>query len=96
MLTKEDRRMLRIAYDEAKAGYDEGGCPIGSVLARGGEGPLRPQASHLSAPKRSAASISSGHSIKAHRIPGCAHREARSEALSHKKVMKRSLFPDLR
>ncbi len=26
-----------MAYDEAKAGYDEGGCPIGSVLARGGQ-----------------------------------------------------------
>ena len=35
MLTETDRRMLRIAYDEAKAGFDEGGCPIGSVLARG-------------------------------------------------------------
>ena len=34
-LTETDRRMLRIAYDEAKAGFDEGGCPIGSVLARG-------------------------------------------------------------
>jgi cytosine deaminase len=37
MLTDTDRRMLRIAYDEAKAGFDEGGCPIGSVLARGGD-----------------------------------------------------------
>lgn len=35
MLTEIDRRFLRIAYDEAKAGFDEGGCPIGSVLARG-------------------------------------------------------------
>jgi cytosine deaminase len=35
MLTETDRRFLRIAYDEAKAGFDEGGCPIGSVLARG-------------------------------------------------------------
>ena len=34
-LTETDRRMLRIAYDEAKAGFGEGGCPIGSVLARG-------------------------------------------------------------
>lgn len=34
-LTETDRRMLRIAYEEAKAGFDEGGCPIGSVLARG-------------------------------------------------------------
>ena len=37
MLTDDDRRLLRIAYEEAKAGYDEGGCPIGSVLARSGE-----------------------------------------------------------
>ena len=37
MLTETDRRFLRIAYDEAKAGFDEGGCPIGSVLARGEE-----------------------------------------------------------
>ncbi len=37
MLTDTDARLLRVAYDEAKAGFDEGGCPIGSVLARGGE-----------------------------------------------------------
>ena len=35
MLTETDRKHLKTAYDEAKAGYDEGGCPIGSVLARG-------------------------------------------------------------
>ena len=35
MLSRTDTAFLRIAYDEAKAGYDEGGCPIGSVLARG-------------------------------------------------------------
>ena len=35
-LTDTDRRMLRIAYEEARAGFDEGGCPIGAVLARGG------------------------------------------------------------
>ncbi|MEO0694394.1 MAG: nucleoside deaminase [Pseudomonadota bacterium] len=34
-LSDTDHRLLRIAYDEAKAGFDEGGCPIGSVLARG-------------------------------------------------------------
>jgi len=34
-LTDTDRRFLRIAYDEARAGFDEGGCPIGSVIARG-------------------------------------------------------------
>lgn len=36
-MNAEDTRLLRIAYDEAKSGFDEGGCPIGSVLARGGE-----------------------------------------------------------
>ena len=35
MLSKTDTKFLRIAYNEAKCGYDEGGCPIGSVLARG-------------------------------------------------------------
>lgn len=34
-LTDTDHRMLRIAYEEARAGYEEGGCPIGAVLARG-------------------------------------------------------------
>lgn len=34
-LTDTDRRFLRIAYEEALAGYEEGGCPIGSVLAEG-------------------------------------------------------------
>jgi len=37
MLTDADKAFLRTAYDEAKAGFDEGGCPIGSVLAKGGE-----------------------------------------------------------
>ena len=36
-MNADDVRLLRIAYEEAKAGFDEGGCPIGSVLARGGE-----------------------------------------------------------
>ena len=35
MLNEIDRKFLRVAYEEAKAGFDEGGCPIGSVLARG-------------------------------------------------------------
>jgi len=35
MLSETDRKFLRIAYDEAKAGFDEGGCPIGSALAEG-------------------------------------------------------------
>ena len=43
MLTETDLQMLRIAYEEAKLGFDEGGCPIGSVLARGGEEVSRPQ-----------------------------------------------------
>lgn len=37
MLTETDKRLLRVAYEEAIAGFDEGGCPIGSVLARGDE-----------------------------------------------------------
>ena len=37
MLSDTDLKFLRMAYDEAMAGFDEGGCPIGSVLARGGE-----------------------------------------------------------
>lgn len=35
MLTTAEAKFLRMAYDEAKAGYDEGGCPIGSVIAEG-------------------------------------------------------------
>jgi cytosine/creatinine deaminase len=35
MLTEMDHKFLRIAYEEAKAGFDEGGCPIGSVIVRG-------------------------------------------------------------
>ena len=30
-----DARFLRLAYEEARTGYAEGGCPIGSVLAEG-------------------------------------------------------------
>jgi len=37
MLDKQDRNFLRVAYDEAKAGFDEGGCPIGSALAKDGQ-----------------------------------------------------------
>ena len=36
MLNDTDRNMLKIAYDEARLGFESGGCPIGSVLARGG------------------------------------------------------------
>lgn len=35
MLSETDRKFLRLAYEEAKAGYEEGGLPIGSVLAEG-------------------------------------------------------------
>lgn len=35
-LNEHDQRFLRLAYEEAKIGFDEGGCPIGSTLARGG------------------------------------------------------------
>ena len=37
MMTETDRQMLMNAYDEARKGFDEGGCPIGSVLARAGQ-----------------------------------------------------------
>lgn len=37
MLNETDKRLLRIAYEEALAGFEEGGCPIGSVLARDGK-----------------------------------------------------------
>ena len=36
-MNDDDKRLLRIAYNEAKLGFEEGGCPIGSVLARGTE-----------------------------------------------------------
>ncbi|MEM9676682.1 MAG: nucleoside deaminase [Pseudomonadota bacterium] len=36
-LNTTDSTFLRLAYEEAKAGFDEGGCPIGSVLAKGDE-----------------------------------------------------------
>ncbi len=36
-LSELDRRFLRLAFDEARQGFDEGGCPIGSVLIRGEE-----------------------------------------------------------
>ncbi len=35
MLNTTDKKFLRIAYEEALAGFNEGGCPIGSVLAKG-------------------------------------------------------------
>ncbi len=35
MLNDTDTKFLRIAYEEALAGYNEGGCPIGAALAEG-------------------------------------------------------------
>ena len=35
MLSKMDELLLRRAFEQATIGFDEGGCPIGSVLARG-------------------------------------------------------------
>ncbi len=35
MLNETDIKFLKLAYEEAKAGYDEGGCPIGAALASG-------------------------------------------------------------
>ena len=31
MLSEIDQKLLKIAYEEAKEGFEEGGCPIGSV-----------------------------------------------------------------
>ena len=31
MINDVDRKFLRMTYDEAKAGYDERGCPIWSA-----------------------------------------------------------------
>ncbi len=36
-LNATDQRLLGMAIDEARTGFDEGGVPIGSVLARGDE-----------------------------------------------------------
>ena len=38
-LTQTDATLLRRSYDQARTGFDEGGCPIGSVLARDDEIP---------------------------------------------------------
>ena len=37
MLPEIDKNFFRLPYQEAKKGFDEGGCPIGSVLAKGDE-----------------------------------------------------------
>lgn len=36
MITETDQRLLRLAFEQATIGLSEGGCPIGSVLARDG------------------------------------------------------------
>jgi cytosine deaminase len=35
--TDRDRRFMRLAYEEAMAGYEEGGVPVGAVMVEGGE-----------------------------------------------------------
>lgn len=35
--TRDDLLFMKVAYDEARTGYDEGGCPIGSVLVENGQ-----------------------------------------------------------
>jgi cytosine/creatinine deaminase len=35
MLSVSDAKFLGLAYEEALAGFNEDGCPIGSVLAEG-------------------------------------------------------------
>ncbi|MFQ6018399.1 MAG: nucleoside deaminase [Kiloniellaceae bacterium] len=35
--TEEDRRFMELAYAEAKAGFDEGGLPIGAVMVEHGK-----------------------------------------------------------
>ncbi len=35
LLSDVDTQFLAMAFDEAQAGFDQGGCPIGSVLAEG-------------------------------------------------------------
>jgi creatinine deaminase len=34
--TANDRKFMRVALDEARRGYDEGGVPVGSVLVENG------------------------------------------------------------
>ncbi len=33
----QDRQLMRVAYAEAKTGYDEGGLPIGAIMTEGGQ-----------------------------------------------------------
>ena len=34
--TDDDHRFMRVALEEARRGYDEGGVPVGSVLVENG------------------------------------------------------------
>ncbi len=34
--TEDDRKYMRLAYEEALAGYREGGVPVGAVMVEGG------------------------------------------------------------
>ncbi|MDH3316724.1 MAG: nucleoside deaminase [Gammaproteobacteria bacterium] len=34
---EDDKRFMRLAYDEAKAGYEEGGVPVGAVMVENGK-----------------------------------------------------------
>ena len=33
----DDRKFMRLAYEEAEAGYEEGGVPVGAVMVENGE-----------------------------------------------------------
>ena len=35
--TEDDIRFMKLAYEQARQGYEEGGVPIGSVMVEGGE-----------------------------------------------------------
>lgn len=35
--TEDDRRFMALALDEARAGYEEGGVPVGAVMAAAGK-----------------------------------------------------------
>ncbi len=35
--SEKDKRFMRLAYEEARAGYEEGGVPVGAVMVENGE-----------------------------------------------------------
>ncbi len=35
--SEKDRQFMRLAYEEARAGYEEGGVPVGAVMVENGE-----------------------------------------------------------